>query len=111
MFGNKSSEEQNGVVEKLAHELGETAHLTTIYSTPVERDGVTVIAAFVVPRDPDEPEGLDAAPLLAFAHAHLAAYKCPREIIFTDALPRTANGKVRRRDLARHRLLKSESER
>ncbi len=75
------------------------------------RDGVTVIAAFVVPRDPDEPEGLDAAPLLAFAHAHLAAYKCPREIIFTDALPRTANGKVRRRDLARHRLLKSESER
>ncbi|HNG34381.1 MAG TPA: hypothetical protein PK012_32175, partial [Blastocatellia bacterium] len=43
MFGNKSSEEQNGVVEKLAHELGETAHLTTIYSTPVERDGVTVI--------------------------------------------------------------------
>ncbi len=75
------------------------------------RDGVTVIAAFVVPRDPDEPEGLDAAPLLAFAHAHLAAYKCPREIIFTDALPRTANGKVRRRDLARQRLLKPESER
>ena len=60
-----------------------------------------VIAAFVVPRDPDEPDGLDAAPLLAFAHEHLAAYKCPREIIFTDSLPRTANGKVRRRDLAR----------
>jgi 23S rRNA pseudouridine1911/1915/1917 synthase len=42
-----------------------------------------------------------AAPLLAHAHRHLAAYKCPREIIFTDSLPRTANGKVRRRDLAR----------
>ena len=64
------------------------------------REEVSVIAAFVVPRDPDEPDGLDAAPLLAYAHAHLAAYKCPREIIFTDALPRTANGKVLRRELA-----------
>ena len=61
------------------------------------REGVTVIAAFVVPRDPDE---MDAAPLLAYAHEHLAAYKCPRKIIFIDSLPRTANGKVRRRDLA-----------
>ena len=67
------------------------------------RDEVSVIAAFVVPRDPDEPDGLDAAPLLAHTHAHLAAYKCPREIIFIDALPRTANGKVRRRDLAQWR--------
>ncbi|MDG4583448.1 MAG: hypothetical protein P9E67_05085, partial [Candidatus Competibacter sp.] len=39
----------------------------------------------------------------AHAHAHLAGYKCPREIIFIDSLPRTANGKVRRRDLARWR--------
>ncbi len=66
-------------------------------------EGVSVIAAFVVPRDPDEPAGIDAAPLLAYAHEHLAAYKCPREIIFTDSLPRTANGKVRRRDLAQWR--------
>lgn len=67
------------------------------------RDGVSVIAAFVVPRDPDETDELDAAPLLAYTHEHLAAYKCPREIIFTDQLPRTANGKVRRRDLAQWR--------
>ena len=67
------------------------------------REGVSVIAAFVVPRDPDEPDGMDAAPLLAHAHAHLAGYKCPREIIFIDSLPRTANGKVRRRDLAQWR--------
>ncbi|MDQ5908395.1 MAG: hypothetical protein QG599_486 [Pseudomonadota bacterium] len=67
------------------------------------RESVSIIAAFVVPRDPDEPDGLDAAPLLAYAHHHLAAYKCPREIIFTDALPRTANGKVLRRELAQWR--------
>lgn len=61
------------------------------------RDDVKVIAAFVVPKDPDEA---DAEPLLRYAHHHLAAYKCPREIIFTSALPRTANGKVMRRRLA-----------
>ncbi len=66
------------------------------------REDVSVIAAFVVPRDPDEE--LDAAPLLAYAHEKLAAYKCPREIIFTDVLPRTANGKVLRRQLAKWRL-------
>lgn len=58
-----------------------------------------------MPRDPDEPDGVDASPLLAHAHQHLAAYKCPREIIFTDSLPRTANGKVRRRELAQWRCL------
>jgi len=62
------------------------------------RDDVSVIAAFVVPRDPDD---IDAAPLLAYAHDNLAAYKCPREIIFVDALPRTANGKILRRELAK----------
>ncbi len=72
---------------------------TAVTEAPV-REGVTVIAAFVVPRDPDET---DAAPLLAYVHEHLAAYKCPREIIFVDSLPRTTNGKVRRRDLAEWR--------
>ncbi len=62
------------------------------------REDVKVIAAFVVPKDPDDT---DAAPLLAFAHERLAAYKCPREVIFTNALPRTANGKILRRKLSR----------
>jgi acyl-coenzyme A synthetase/AMP-(fatty) acid ligase len=64
------------------------------------REDVRVIAAFVVPKDPDEA---DAGPLLVFAHEHLAAYKCPREVIFTSALPRTANGKVLRRKLTEMR--------
>ena len=66
------------------------------------RDDVSVIAAFVVPADPDEA---DARPLLEHAARNLAAYKRPREIVFTDRLPRTANGKIMRRGLAeRHRL-------
>jgi len=61
------------------------------------REDVTVIAAFVVPSNPDEA---DAGALLEHARQNLAAYKCPREIIFVDTLPRTANGKVQRRQLA-----------
>jgi len=60
------------------------------------RADVSVIAAFVVPRDAAEP---DAAALLDFARERLAAYKCPKEIVFVDSLPRTRNGKVTRRAL------------
>lgn len=65
--------------------------------------GLRIIAAFVVPADTDprdDPDGLDAATLLEHASHHLAAYKRPREIVFVDALPRTPNGKLRRRALA-----------
>lgn len=60
------------------------------------RDDVSVIAAFVVPR---EAESADAGAVLTFAAGRLAAYKRPREVIFVDRLPRTANGKVIRREL------------
>jgi len=61
------------------------------------RADVHVIAAFVVAK-PDATR--DADGILAFAAERLAAYKRPREIRFVDALPRTANGKVRRASLA-----------
>jgi acyl-coenzyme A synthetase/AMP-(fatty) acid ligase len=61
------------------------------------RGDVHVIAAFVVAK-PGAPR--DAESILAFAAEHLAAYKRPREIRFLDALPRTANGKVRRSALS-----------
>lgn len=60
------------------------------------REGVSIVAAFVVPKEASEP---DAASILAWAHERLAAYKCPKEIVFVDSLPRTANGKVMRRAL------------
>ncbi|HUD50156.1 acyl-CoA synthetase [Parvibaculum sp.] len=61
------------------------------------RDDVSVIAAFVVPKDGARP---DAASILTHAETRLAAYKRPREIVFVETLPRTANGKVMRRALA-----------
>lgn len=70
--------------------------------TEVEvRPGVRIIAAFVVPVDADNPDDIDPAALLAHAAEHLASYKRPREIVYVDALPRTANSKLRRADLRR----------
>lgn len=61
------------------------------------RPDVHVVGAFIVPRDGARP---DADAILAFAAERLAGYKRPREIRFMDALPRTANGKVKRSALA-----------
>jgi acyl-coenzyme A synthetase/AMP-(fatty) acid ligase len=60
------------------------------------RQDVTVIGAFVVTK---EGAPHDAEAIRGFAAERLAAYKCPREIVFLDALPRTANGKVQRAEL------------
>ncbi|MFJ7174893.1 AMP-binding protein [Streptomyces massasporeus] len=38
----------------------------------------------------------DAEALRSFVKSELAPYKCPREIVFLDALPRTATGKLQR---------------
>ncbi|HET7853395.1 MAG TPA: acyl-CoA synthetase [Candidatus Methylomirabilis sp.] len=37
--------------------------------------------------------------LLEHTHKRLAEYKCPREIVFLESLPKTANGKVQRKVL------------
>jgi long-chain acyl-CoA synthetase len=42
---------------------------------------------------------LDEDALIDFAHDHLARYKCPTKVLFVDQLPRTATGKLMRRDL------------
>jgi acyl-coenzyme A synthetase/AMP-(fatty) acid ligase len=61
------------------------------------RADVHIVGAFVVLKSATRP---DAEGILAFAAERLAAYKCPREIRFVDALPRTANGKIKRSALS-----------
>ncbi|MGD9544913.1 MAG: class I adenylate-forming enzyme family protein [Methylocystis sp.] len=53
----------------------------------------TIIKAYVVTGD---GAAQDEAAILDYCHAHLAAYKCPRAVVFLDALPRNANGKLNR---------------
>jgi O-succinylbenzoic acid--CoA ligase len=56
------------------------------------------VVAWAVPADPADPPTLEE--LRAFARARLAAPKLPRQLVLVDRLPRTASGKLRRRDLA-----------
>jgi acyl-coenzyme A synthetase/AMP-(fatty) acid ligase len=62
------------------------------------RDDVSIIAAFVVAAEGGE---CDAAAVLAHAEQHLARYKLPREIRIVEALPRTGNGKLLRKELCK----------
>jgi acetyl-CoA synthetase len=57
------------------------------------RQDVSVIGAFVVRHAGSQ---VSEADVLAAAHRGLATYKQPRVVRFVDALPRTANGKLKR---------------
>lgn len=85
-----------------------------VYSTDVERaladlEGVREIAVVGTP-DPHwgqvvtavivaEGAGVDFARVVAHARARLADFKVPRRLVLLDALPRTASGKVSKRDV------------
>lgn len=55
------------------------------------------VVAWVVPRDLDAPPTL--AGLAELVKETLAPWAAPKELVVVDRLPRTASGKVRRRDL------------
>ncbi|MFC9456536.1 AMP-binding protein [Streptomyces sp. NPDC056983] len=65
---------------------------TAVVGRPDDERGQIAVAYVVLRegarRDPDA--------LRAFVKAELVPYKCPREIVFLDALPRTATGKLQR---------------
>jgi acyl-coenzyme A synthetase/AMP-(fatty) acid ligase len=55
--------------------------------------------AVVVPAPGVEPDPALAEVLLAHCRAHLARYKCPRELRFQREVPRSEAGKIVKRDL------------
>jgi acetyl-CoA synthetase len=57
------------------------------------REDVSVIGAFVVPKDGLRPSKDE---IERFAAERLAPYKRPRAVVLVDSLPRTANGKLMR---------------
>jgi O-succinylbenzoic acid--CoA ligase len=56
------------------------------------------VVAYVVAQQPTAPPSLDA--LRARVREELGAWAAPKQLVLLDALPRTALGKVRRRELA-----------
>src|SRR5438067_8943621 len=69
-----------------------------VAGVPSERWGEEV-TAFVVAAG-----RVSADELVAYARERLAAYKCPRQVRFLEALPRNAMGKVQRSELARRSM-------
>ncbi|WP_328308574.1 AMP-binding protein [Streptomyces sp. NBC_00442] len=66
-----------------------------VVGRPDERRGHVVVAYCVV--RPGVARGEETAALLRdFVRSELVPYKCPREIVFLDALPRTPTGKLQR---------------
>jgi len=65
-----------------------------VVGTPDEKCGEAVMA-IVVKKD----ESLTEADLKDYCHKGLTNYKVPRQIIFTDELPKTNVGKILRREL------------
>jgi acyl-CoA synthetase (AMP-forming)/AMP-acid ligase II len=62
------------------------------------------VVAFVVPRkDAAVPA---EAELVEWCRAEMAVYKAPRRVVFLEALPRTASGKILRRALREHPAVK-----
>jgi len=53
--------------------------------------------AVVVPRDPAHPPSEDE--IIAHCREHLASYKKPTSVVFVEALPRNASGKVLKTEL------------
>lgn len=63
-----------------------------VVGRPDEARGQAVVAHVVVTAG----AARDREALRTFLKSQLAPYKCPREIVFVDALPRTATGKLQR---------------
>jgi fatty-acyl-CoA synthase/long-chain acyl-CoA synthetase len=66
-----------------------------VFGIPSEEWGEAVHATVV--RSPGS--SLTAEQIMAFAREHLAGYKVPRSVDFTDELPRTGSGKLLKRQL------------
>jgi acyl-CoA synthetase (AMP-forming)/AMP-acid ligase II len=68
-----------------------------VFGVPDERWGEIVTAAVVTKQDTDADA--DADELIAFARERLAGYKLPRAVHHIDEMPKTATGKVSKKDL------------
>ncbi|WP_313389319.1 benzoate-CoA ligase family protein [Achromobacter aegrifaciens] len=61
-----------------------------------DHDGLVKTKAYVVLRPGFEPDAQTGAALQNYVKQHLAPFKYPRQINFTEELPKTATGKIQR---------------
>lgn len=77
-----------------AIDQSEDVYEVAVFGLPDEQWGEKVHAVVVPARS-----GVKEDDVIAFARQHLAGYKVPRSVSFTDALPKTGSGKVLKREL------------
>ena len=79
-------------VEEILAQHPEVAEVA-VFGVPDERWGEVVTAAVVSHSSVDQDE------LVAFARQRLAGYKLPRAVHHLDEMPKTATGKISKKDL------------
>jgi acyl-CoA synthetase (AMP-forming)/AMP-acid ligase II len=102
-----------GRLKELINRGGEKISPFEVDAALLEHPAVAEAVSFAAPH-PKYGEEVQAAVVLkgvvsqadltAFCHDRLADFKVPRQIYFTDSLPRTATGKIQRRHVAAHFL-------
>jgi acyl-CoA synthetase (AMP-forming)/AMP-acid ligase II len=78
-------------VEDVIFSLADVAEVAVI-GVPDERWGEMVVALVV----PSEGTGLTVEAVIEHCRSSLAGYKCPKQVEFREALPRTATGKLQK---------------
>jgi long-chain acyl-CoA synthetase len=82
-------------IEEVLYEYEGIAEVA-IFGTPHEELGEEVTAVIAM----KEGKSATEAEIIAFAKERVAAYKYPRRVTFMDELPKTATGKILKRELA-----------
>jgi acyl-CoA synthetase (AMP-forming)/AMP-acid ligase II len=82
-------------VEKAVYAADPGVQEVAVIGLPHERWGEAVTAVVVV----EQGHSLDEKSLIAKTREHLSPFKCPKRVIFTEAMPKTATGKIQKAKL------------
>jgi acyl-CoA synthetase (AMP-forming)/AMP-acid ligase II len=82
-------------VEKALYAADPGVLETAVVGLPHERWGEAVTAVVILKAG----QAIDEATLLAKVRNHLSSFKCPKRIIFTETMPKTATGKIQKAKL------------
>ena len=81
-------------VEEMVYRLPQVSEVAVV-GVPHPR-WVEAVVAVIVPKAGQE---LTEAMVLAHCQQHLAGFKAPKAVVFTDALPKNPSGKLLKREL------------
>jgi acyl-CoA synthetase (AMP-forming)/AMP-acid ligase II len=82
-------------VEKAVYAADPIVQEVAVVGLPHERWGEAITA--VVTLKPGE--AIEEQALLAKVREHLSPYKCPKRVVFAEAMPKTATGKIQKAEL------------